>query len=218
MKKVIVILTIVLLISSLPLIKISAETHKKSYDELKAELLERMERKDDTPFDFAALRLAYTETPDYNPYVRGESYSLMREAFDEERYEETISYAKKVLDKDFVNIEAHLISSEAYKKLNNERLSAFHKFMFLRLLESILSSGKHRYADSPEAAWVVISVDEEYQVLWILGLKSKGNSLIRQGDHYYDKHTIEDEKTGVKEMYFNIDIPYRWLDRKFITK
>ena len=70
MKKVIVILTIMFLISSLPVIRISAETHKKSYDELKAELLERMERKDDTPFDFAALRLAYTETPDYNPYVR----------------------------------------------------------------------------------------------------------------------------------------------------
>jgi hypothetical protein len=67
---------------------------------------------------------------------------------------------------------------------------------------------------SMEKAFVVISTDEEYALLSILGLRPGGQSLMQGGGHAYDRLDAVDPKTNQKyEFYFQIDIPFGWLGR-----
>ena len=168
----------------------------------------------DKTVDFKTLRLAYTKTPDYNPYGRDNSKDdAMGKALEEKKFEEAIKIAQTILDKNYVHIFAHFVSRIAYRELGDQKKFEYHHFVTNGLIQSILGSGSGR---DPGGAFLVISTDEEYMILDVLGLKSKTQSTLKVADQTYDKLSVVDLKTGdTGEILFNVTIPFGWLSRQF---
>jgi len=180
---------------------------KNSY----AVLLQRVQAFDRT-VDFRALRLSYSETREYNPYLNDINQDLMLSLLHEKRYEDALLVARVILKDNYVDIDAHLVCEIIYDKIKKSEQSNYHRFVVRGLLDSIYASGD---GSTPEKAYVVIDVREEYSILDANGLESIKHSTLRLGDHNYDKMEVRNPETGEKMvLFFNIDIPYGWLTRK----
>ena len=177
------------------------------------QLLERVKKSEHT-VDFKELRMSYTETSDYDAY--GPSQELLRTmftAFNDKKYKQAIDQAEKIFAKDYVCIDAHMVSAEAYGALNDKEKSDYHRYVAEGLIDSILKSGKGR---SIETAFVVITTGEEYTILRLNGLKPTGQALLHQNGHSYDRLSAIDPKTNEKsEFYFQIDKIFSSWDKIF---
>lgn len=160
--------------------------------------------------DFTTLRYAYAGSSQYNPYDAKESElrALMQKAYEDKNYPEAIKQAQAILDSDFVNIDAHIISDLSFRRLNQPQQAKYHEQMVRGLIQSIAASGDGK---TPETAFVVISISEEYSLLFVRGLKKVKQALRRAGDHRYDQMSVEDKSGGKDEIFFNIDRPESWF-------
>jgi hypothetical protein len=168
----------------------------------------------DRTVDFKALRLSYAETADYNPYGDDKvKKSEMFEALRNKDYEKAVSAAQSVLEKKFVDIEAHFVSSIAFREIKNFERYNFHHFVTRGLVDSILDSGDGK---TPETAFIVIETGEEYTLLGMIGFEVVRQSLIKSNGHSYDKIETKHRKTGEPAVFFfNVDIPFNWLNKQF---
>lgn len=182
---------------------------KPSYEAL----LKRLKQYDRT-VDFGALRLAYAGMPEYSPYSGdGETREAMFTALRDSKFDEALGAAQKILDNNYVDIDAHTVCKIAYRQLGDEEKAGYHAFVAGGLIDSILSSGK---VVARETAPVVISVNEEYVLLRALGLRPGKQQQIKEAGHSYDKLEVVDPGTGeTLVLYFNVDLPLGWLDRQF---
>lgn len=187
----------------------SAQEQKPSYESL----LEQV-RKGDPAADFTALRLAYADNPPKDaagadPDVTRSMFSAIRE----KKYGKAIEHAEKILKGKFVDINAHLVASAAYKEKGDAEKEKFHRYVAEGLIKSILSSGDGK---SQETAFTVISTDEEYVILRVYGLTPGSQSLLSANGHHYDRLDATNSKTNEKvTLYFNIDRPYGELENLF---
>ncbi len=76
------------------------------------------------------------------------------------------------------------------------------------LVESVLASGDGK---SPQTAFTVISVGEEYAILRALNLRVESQALI---EGHIDALTVEGEH-GESTIYFNPAAHFRRLERAF---
>lgn len=155
--------------------------------------------------DFGELRIAYSNSELYSPYV-SEELENIRKSYKEERYEEVIELAKNSIKKLMADLDFHFYVKRAYQALGEDTLFQFHNYIYYQLLYSILESGDGL---SKSTAYRIISISEEYHVLGYLKIKQKLQNLITDEGHYYDVFTLED--SDQKEIYFNIDIPHNYL-------
>jgi Domain of unknown function (DUF4919) len=164
----------------------------------------------DLAVDFREMRLAYADSDRFNPYGGGlGARDAMFTAMAAKDYPSALEKAGQVMQANYVDIDAHMIASMANEHLGNQEKADFHRTMVRGLLKSILDHGDGR---TPETAFTVISVDEEYVLLYVLGLNKSQQAMLEQNGHNYDKFTISDPKTGTQyDLFFNIDIPFRWL-------
>jgi Domain of unknown function (DUF4919) len=95
-----------------------------------------------------------------------------------------------------VDIDAHLIRAVALKELKRLAESDHHLNWFRGLVDSVLTSGDGR---TPQTAFVVISVAEEYSILRVLRVRPKRHMTLSSG---VDELVVEiDGVAGV--LYFN---------------
>lgn len=179
-------------------------------------LLARVKNYDES-VDFKELRLLYTKTKDYNPYdedfdVRDSISNALRN----NEYEKAIGLANSILDKNYVDINAHLDMRRAYKEMKDEGKDDFHRFIIGGLVDSILDSGNGM---SPETAFHVINLREEYIILAVLRLElqeERQERRIESDGHRYDRMDVKDKESGkAVVLYFNVDIPVAWLGERF---
>lgn len=125
----------------------------------------------------------------------------------EKQYDKAAKAADTLIEKGFVNIEAHVISSRAYTALKQPDKAQFHHDVAAGLLQSILSTGDGK---TKETAFEVIGTFEEHIVMAVLGLPPLGSQALIPGTpHSYDLLEVQDPKTGQKVLvYFNIDAFY----------
>ena len=136
----------------------------------------------------------------------------MVEAFGENQYEKALQHAHLILSKEFIDIDAHHISRIISKEMGNLKQHDFHHFVTKGLIDSILDSGD---GISPETAYVVISVREEYIILSVLGLKLEKQGLMALKGHSYDKMEVKNLRTQeTATIYFNVDLPLGSLNKK----
>jgi hypothetical protein len=175
------------------------------------ELVEKL-RKGERDVDFTELRMSFTETEDFSPYGGGEdARDAMYAALNAREWDDAIKQSAKVLEKNYVDINAHFGAYLANTRKGDTAKADFHKFVSLGLVNSVRGAGDGK---SMEQAFVVISTDEEYALLNILGLRPGGQSLMHGGGHAYDRLDAVDPKTNQRhEFYFQIDIPFGWLGR-----
>jgi len=174
-------------------------------------LLERVKKQDQT-VDFKELRLAYTDTAAYSPYGGDrEARKAMFASLSAKEFEKALTSAETILSKNYLDINGHFGCFIAHRELNHADQSAYHRFVFEGLLNSIKNSGDGL---TMEKAFVVISTDEEYAFFSWLGLRPNGQALIKEDGHDYDKMTALDPKTNQTVVYyFNIDKPFNWLSK-----
>lgn len=189
-----------------------APAKRESYDAL----LERVKKQDQT-VSFFDLRMAYTETKAYAPYGGDkEARKAMFAALNAKQYELSVAASEKVLEANYLDLNAHFAAYVSHRELGHAEKSNFHKYVFQGLLKSINDSGDGK---TMETAFVVISVDEEYVWFNYMGLRMANQSLVEDKGHHYDKMTATDPKTGQPvSFYFNIDKPWNWLGGSLKSK
>jgi hypothetical protein len=168
-----------------------------------------------TDIDFRALRVAYTQTSQYNPYGKDENISLMFEALDTQEFSKAIEYANAVLEKNYVDIDAHYVLLLAYGKTGNNERSEFHRAIAMGLIDSIAIGD----GSTPESALQVIDTREEYIMLNIAGLEAKKQTLQQFNDKSYDVFDVINRESGQSfTLYFDVSIPFEWLNKSLKTK
>ena len=217
-------LVLACLVFVLVLIPIPAKSQdtKSRYDIMLQSLLEKVKSKDPSFRNdkvasgaFRELRFAYTETPQYNPYdgIKAKTGEAMLTAINKQEYKKAIEYAEKILREDYVDIDAHIAASTAYRAIGNQDKADYHGAFAHMLFLSMLEGGN---GNEPETAIEVISVDEEDSFLNISGLKEKSQTVLQNNGHYYGKMIVLDPVSGKTfEMYFCLDKPFNWLQHSF---
>jgi hypothetical protein len=195
-------LPVVLAIAALPIHSPAAEKDDAAY----RDLVKRVTR-GDLLIDFRALRFACLKASNCDARGDLENITSMHVFMQEKQYDEAAKAADKLIEKGFVNIDAHVISSRAYMALKQLEKAQFHHDVAAGLLHSILSTGDGK---TKETAFEVIGTFEEHTIMEVLGLPPLGSqALIPDKPHSYDLLAVKDPKTGQNaSVYFNIDAFY----------
>lgn len=153
--------------------------------------------------DFTKLRLAYTDTQYYHPYMPQNLDSVFG-ALEAEDYAACNRHALAILDPHIINIGANYAAMVCHKALGLEDKSSYHRFILDGLLSSIVNSGDGK---SPETAFTVISTGELYAFLNLSGLQATGQSLIHDNGRAYDLMDVTDSETEESfQLYFDITL------------
>ncbi len=128
-----------------------------------------------------------------------------RSAFDAsaKEPEKALELARKQLATNPLDIDANFLAEIVYGKLGRKDDEAHQHNLLMALLKSVMD-GKD--GKTPATAWNAVSVDEEYQILRLIGFQPKSQALVGDGDKKFDAMTVTNPDTG-KEMtiHFNID-------------
>jgi hypothetical protein len=137
----------------------------------------------------------------------------MRKAYNEQRYDDVILYGEKIVKGHFVNSRAHMTLDMSYEKIGEQEKASFYYLIAYGLVQSILASGNGK---SPETAYQVIAVLEEYVITDVLGYKVEEQTLIDHEGSSYDRLDVVKIKTNEKAtLYFNVDIPMELYEKEF---
>lgn len=193
---------LVLAILAFPLAS-RAEDHPSGYGPLLAAL-----KAGDTHIDYARLRLSYVDSSKHKKAKDTTAQQKqMFSALQARDFAEALKKADQILDSEYIDLDAHFAAYIASRELGDSAKADFHKAVFRGLVDSIRDSGDGK---SPEKAWVIVSVHEEYVVLRVLGYKPSQQSLLQKNGHFYDVmkvNRIEDGSDAT--FYFNTDIPMK---------
>jgi len=171
-------------------------------------------KKGDFSVDFQELRYAYAESPRYRPYLSPTDAlaGTMFRAYKAQDFDGAIEAAKKILAINYLDIDAQIVCDLSYRMTSNAVSAETCHEMASNLLRSIFDSGDGK---TPETAYQVIAVREEYSVVNAMGLTPTGQHLVTRDDHRFDAIDVDDKNTGeARTIYFNVDRPMRWLDRQ----
>lgn len=191
-----------LLSSLFILAQCSAADRKLSYEEM----VEKVKAGDES-IDFRELRLAYMDSESRRKAKDTDVQKrAMNQALRDLDYAEVLKNAEQVLQQNFVDLEAHHAEFLAYRELHQAAAAHRQNLIVGGLLDSIMKSGD---GDSPETAMQVISIDEEYFVLGIVGLRTVTQTLLQKNCHSYDVMDTVDSLSKKKvTIYFDVDVPY----------
>src|SRR5258706_14398261 len=175
----------------------AAETKQKEFDELIARV-----KKDDTSVDFSHLRSLYTELDSYGP--DSPDTKEMVAALRAGDYKKALKQVDVVLAEYYLDPDAHYVGMIAADKLGDASRSAHHRYVEKGILDSILRSGDGK---TPDTAYKVIFISEEYALLRSLGLETQQQDLVNRDDgHSFDVLTVSNPKSkAVLKVWFGID-------------
>jgi hypothetical protein len=176
------------------------------------QLLEKAKQSPDN-IDFTALRMAYARSSGYDPFrFDSEAHTILGQAMDQKDLTTALNALKRLLDAYYLDIHAHMLAVDIYESLRTEEKENFHMKFATGLLDSIMRSGD---GTTFEKAFIVISTQEEYALLRVLSLEIIMQSLRENKSHQYDVFECPHPHTGkIIEVYFNVDLPMGWMDRK----
>jgi Domain of unknown function (DUF4919) len=156
--------------------------------------------------DFTALRLAYARSADYAPYAAyPDQAAPMRQALEAQDWRAVVKIAEAALRANYVRMRPHAHAMRAHEALGNHAAAAHHRAMFDGLAASILASGNGR---SPETAMIVIAIQEQYDALAVLGLRSVTQRLTSHAGRHLDAHTVVDGAGRQSSMFFDVSLPF----------
>lgn len=190
---------------------VSAQKEEKKANEKNSGAYEELLKKlkgGDTSVDFKALRMEFTKTDAYSFHgTDKEAVGKMMKPLGEKNYKEAMKQAEKVLEKNYVDANAHYVYYTAAKELKDEKNAEFHKAVLVGLLNAI-KDGQDGF--TTKTAFMPITIDEEYTLLKFLGYKIESQSLQSADGHQFDVLSAVNSKSGEKtKFYFNIDIIWK---------
>jgi hypothetical protein len=177
-----------------------------SYDEMVQKL-----KQGDLSVDFAELRMKYASSPQYEPEEGSDEVKDMFGKLNTKDYKGALKIANAVLEKQYVNIDAHVVASAAYEGLHDDVAAKLHHDIVVGLVQSILDSGT---GTSTVTAYKVISVGEEYAVMRVLGLIPGKQSYMREGKRSYDEMEMVNPKdSSTVTRYFDVTLSDEQMEK-----
>ena len=168
----------------------------------------------DASLDYTALRLSYGQSDSYDPYARetADLFSAAWNAFQAKDCATALAKTLELFKINYILIPMHFVRADCLAqsgaKVDSDRELAIGR----GLAHSLLASGDGK---STATAYVVVTLSEEGFVLSNLGFNKERQSLIRDGDHFYDVLDGHDPKTGeLRSAYFNVDVLFVGTTRK----
>jgi hypothetical protein len=154
--------------------------------------------------DYTALRLSFASSPLYDPYGAVLSKAKdMISAYGAGDCTAAIARAKEILEINFVQMDAHMVTGLCLKKAGDEDGARKERVVYDGLVNSVLKSGDGK---TPPTAFSVISINEEYKVLAALGLAPVTQSLVNAQGSSFDRFDAKTKTAGdAVTLYFNVD-------------
>ncbi len=117
--------------------------------------------------------------------------------------------ADAVLNSNYADLDGQFFAKIAAKELGQPEKAELHDWVEMGLLKSLRSTGD---GQSPATAMKVISVDEEYFILHVMGQEVKRQALSECAGAQCDiMTTFDPESKQEHKWYFNIEIPMKHL-------
>ncbi len=153
--------------------------------------------------DWQALRFAYADSPDFD--LLGQGTEAMRremiQAYNKGEFAGALDKAKQIIDKVYVDLDAHWVAAAASKHLGDAAAAQREHDITANLMKSIMTGDGLTQA----RAFTVITVHEEYALLHILGLDVARQALVNENGHGYDVMSTTDSGGNSQDYYFLID-------------
>ncbi len=177
---------------------------RSAYDALVARA-----RAGDRTLDLAQLRDAAAAAGATSDPVARER---LMEAVERRDWKAIARAADSVLQRNYVDLDAHYFARHAAKQMGDARQEELHHWLEMGLLKALLATGDGRTEATP---MVVVSVDEEYFVLRMVGARLQSQSLGACSGKPCDvmkvKQGANDEEAT---WYFDVHIPMEQLAQK----
>lgn len=111
--------------------------------------------------------------------------------------------AEKQLLANPLDIDANFLAEISYSKLDRVNDEERQHTFLMAILQSVMDGQDGK---TPKTAWNAVSVDEEYQILRLIGYQPSKQALISDNGNSYDAMTVTDNKSGKEwTIHFNID-------------
>jgi hypothetical protein len=154
--------------------------------------------------DFRELREVYTRTRWYQPYG-GPEHSFGQRAFEAleaGRFARALEFADRILEHNFVSLNAHYVAREACQAQGMEDEAAWHDYTLRGLFESIRASGDGM---APESAFWVVSTSEIKAFLELYNLELIEDEFMVTELGPFDRMDVRQRDTGERfRLYFDI--------------
>lgn len=195
-------------------LNIQDSTSKYYYPNLNSRLLEN-----DTTLtseDYKHLYFGNVYSDNYSPYGKSEIEKEFINLYKAGYFKEAKVLGKKVLKENLINIQSTYRLLICYDVLGIRDTARIYANKYFSLLDVIYRSGDGK---SISTAYVVISADDEYQILTDLGLKRKRQDLLsgptdRLSIYKKGQKRVKGRKK-IKELYFNVSKPFEYMKNQF---
>ena len=158
--------------------------------------------------DFTQLRMDYAAQPDFCPQWKvDDQREAIVEAYKAKDNKKVVELSKSWIEKVPVDADIHFMRAQALKKVGDLEGFSYHWYCFYGLIHSIASSGDGK---TPETAFKVISVSEEYYLLNEIGAEVIEQSL----DYPCDVMKVLLRDGTEATFYFNVSIPMKATSRQ----
>lgn len=197
-------MTILLKVAAFILVVVCAAGAADKGAKTKYEALVQRVRAGDQSVDLNELRLAAGEAGIESDT---DARDRLMTAAKNHDFKKMAAAADAVLKSNYADLDGHYFAKIAAKELGKPELEEFHRWVEMGLLKSLRSSGD---GQSPETAMKVISVDEEYFILRIMGQMPGRQALSTCAGSPCDIMTTTDpESKQQHRWYFDVEIPMK---------
>ena len=163
---------------------------------------------------YRKMRIEYSKSKDYDPYASGlEEIQLNADRLLEEgKFDECLEQVEDGLVIYRFNIQFLVDKAAALRAIGKTKRADEIRAKWMSLIDSILLGSD---GSSFESAFQVISVAEEYAVLNLFRLRPTKQMLVEHEASEYDVVNVATDDDGTeRSIYFNVDIPKKWLYEK----
>ena len=175
----------------------SAKVAQAKYDALKAKV-----QSGDINIDWREIRLDAVVADVDGEFDWHQANTAGVASFNAGDYGGALHKGQEIIQHNIANGDGHFLAMVSLKHLEKQEEAAKEKLIVDQIVQSILSSGDGKTADT---AWFTVSTSEEYFVIRILGLKPKSQALVKNGPHSLDKMTVVGEDGKETTLWFNTD-------------
>lgn len=161
--------------------------------------------------DFVKFRYAYLKVRDRDRLsIPFELRETLRLSIENEDHAQVVRICDDILKYDFTDIYIHILRNFFLEQRGKDM--SYYKTYVNQLIDSIFDSGDGR---TPETAFHVIQIKEEYEILKFMGLSSRMQMLVEEGGHVFDVLTCENRNGEMIEVYFDITEHMQMLNQQY---
>jgi hypothetical protein len=193
---------------------LATASYADEYEKTCSEILNKV-KNGETAVDYAALRQNCGRTSWYVQRKQTKIDKIRKEMFEAAnagKHEEVKKLAQSILDLNYLNMTAHKMLSWSLEALGDSVGAKRHLDIEIGLLRSIGQSGSGKNCKESK---VVIDVEEEYFVMWIMGWKLKRQQTVSDGDITCDLMQVVDSEGNERSEYFNVNIVFENYRRSY---